>query len=201
MGSYLTVLAAADGSVVVQENLENADHAEGLEAPAPGAEHAVPVAFGFVGPTAWVSLAMIVFIGILLWKGVPKAIAGWLDKKIAEIKAQLDEAKKLRAEAEALRKEYADKIANAEKDAAAMLDHARNEADAIVARAEVDSKAMVERRKKMAEDKISAAERAALDELREKAARASAAAAAAIIKDRHDADADSSLVDRTIAAL
>ncbi len=201
MGSYLTVLAAADGSAVVEEHLENADHAEGLEAPAHGEEHAVPVAFGIVGPAAWVSLAMLVFIGILVWKGVPKAIASGLDKKIAEIKAQLDEAKKLRAEAEALRKEYADKIANAEKDAAAMLDHARNEADAIVAKAEVDSKAMVERRKKMAEDKISAAERAAIDELREKAARASAAAAAAIIKDRHDAGADSSLVDRTIAAL
>lgn len=201
MGSYLTVLAAADGSAVVEEHLENADKSEGLEAPAHGGEHAVPVAFGFVGPTAWVSLAMLVFIGILLWKGVPKAIAGGLDKKIAEIKAQLDEAKKLRAEAEALRKEYADKIANAEKDAAAMLDHARSEADAIVAKAEVDSKAMVERRKKMAEDKISAAERTAIEELREQAARASAAAAAAIIKDRYDAGADSSLVDRTISAL
>ncbi|WP_066552836.1 hypothetical protein [Croceicoccus bisphenolivorans] len=200
MSAILTVLAAADGSAVVEEHLDHAANLEGLEEEQHG-EHVEPVAFGFIGPFAWVSLAMLVFISILLWKGVPKLIAGGLDKKIAEIKSQLDEAKKLRGEAEALRNEYADKIANAEKDAAAMLEHARHEADAIVAKAEVDSKAMVERRKKMAEDKIAGAERAAIDELRQKAARASATAAAAIIAEKHDAGADSSLVDRTISAL
>lgn len=199
MANILTILAAADGSAVVAEHLENADKTEGLEHG--GAEHAQPVAFGFVGPSAWVSLAMLVFIGILVWKGVPKLITGGLDAKIAEIKAQLDDAKKLRAEAEALRKEYADKIANAERDAAAMLDHARNEASAIVAKADVDSTAMIARRSKMAEDKIAAAERAAIDELRDRAARASAAAAAKIIADKHDASADGALVDKAIAAL
>ncbi|AKM09681.1 F0F1 ATP synthase subunit B family protein [Croceicoccus naphthovorans] len=200
MSGFLTVLAATDGSAVVEEHLDNADHLEGLEEDH-GGEHAVPVAFGFIGPTAWVSLAMLTFIAILLWKGVPKLITGGLDKKIAEIKSQLDEAKTLRAEAEALRKEYADKIANAEKDAAAMLEHARSEADAIVAKAETDGKAMVERRKKMAEEKIAASERAAVEELRERAARASAAAAGAIIAEKHDASADGALVDRTISAL
>ncbi|WP_240654555.1 hypothetical protein [Croceicoccus ponticola] len=200
MTAFLTVLTAADGTMSVEEHLADADKLEGLEAEHQG-EHVEPVAFGFVGPGAWVSLAMLVFIGVLIWKGVPKVITGGLDRKIAEIKSQLDEAKKLRAEAEALRKEYADKIANAEKDAAAMLDHARTEADIIVAKAQVDSVTMVERRTKMAEDKIAAAERAAIDELRNNAARASTAAAASIIAQKHNADADRSLVDQTISAL
>ena len=106
-----------------------------------GAGHAAPVAFGIVGPAAWVSLAMLAFIGILVWKKVPSLIVGGLDTKIAEIKKQLEEAKALRAEAETLRKEYADKIANAEKDAVAMLDHAKVEADLICAKAEADTEA------------------------------------------------------------
>ena len=165
------------------------------------AGHAAPVAFGIVGPAAWVSLAMLAFIGILVWKKVPGLIAGGLDTKIAEIRKQLEEAKTLRAEAEALRKEYADKIANAEKDAAAMLDHAKVEAEQIVAKAEADSEAMIARRQKMAEDKIAAAERGAVDELRAKAANAAAAAARGLISEKHDAAADRKLVDEAISAI
>jgi F-type H+-transporting ATPase subunit b len=166
-----------------------------------GAEHVVPVAFGFVGPAAWVSLAMLVFIGILLWKGVPKLIAGGLDGKIAAIRAQLDEAKALRAEAEALRAEYATKIANAEKDAAAMITHAQGEAEAIVTKAQADATAMIGRREKMAQDKIGAAERGAVESLRAQAAAAAAEAARGLIAGRHGADADRKLVDSAIAGL
>lgn len=166
-----------------------------------GAAHATPVAFGIVGPAAWVSLAMLVFIGILVWKGVPKLITSGLDAKIAAIREQLDEAKKLRAEAEALRAEYAAKIAGAEKDAAAMVDHARAEAEAIVAKAEVDAKSMIERRERMAEDKIASAERGAIDELRNKAAAAAAEAARGLIAGKHGAEADRKLVDEAISGL
>src|SRR5690606_41240470 len=93
--------------------------------------HATPVAFGFIGPAAWVGLAMLVFIAILLWKGVPKLITRGLDAKIAAIREQLDEAKALRAEAEALRAEYAAKVANAEKDDAAIIHHDQDVAAAI----------------------------------------------------------------------
>lgn len=200
--AFLTVLAASDGTVAVEENIDHAASTEAMEEAHGAAEagHEGPSSFG-LGAGGWVGLSMLVFLAILAWKGVHKIIAGGLDKKIAEIKGQLDEAKKLRAEAEALRKEYADKIANAEKDAAAMLAHAQHEADAILAKAETDGKTMVERRKKMAEDKIAAAERAAIDELRDAAARASATAAGKLIAEKHDADADSALVDRTISAI
>lgn len=164
-------------------------------------EHVEPVAFGFIGPGAWVSLAMLVFIAILVWKGVPKLIAGGLDSKIAAIREQLDEAKKLRAEAEALRAEYAAKIAGAEKDAEAMLDHARHEAAAIVDKAQADSEAVIGRRERMAQDKIAGAERAAVDELRARAANAAAVAARSLIASRHDATADRRLVDQAITSL
>jgi len=200
MAEWTLILAAGAGEVAPGEDLHQVVESEGM-AEGHGGEHAAgPSSFG-LNAGGWVGLAMLAFLGILTWKGVHKAIVGGLDSKIAEIRKQLDEAKKLRAEAEALRKEYADKIASAEKDAEAMLAHARSEADAIVAKAEVDSKAMVERRKKMAEDKIAGAERAAIEELRARAARASAVAAGAIIADKHDASADASLVDQTISAL
>ena len=166
-----------------------------------GGAHAEPVAFGFVGPGAWVSLAMLVFIGVLVWKGVPKLITRGLDAKIAAIREQLEEAKKLRGEAEALRAEYAAKIANAEKDAAAMLDHAKVEAEAIVAKAEADTKDMIARRERMARDKIAAAERGAVDELRAKAALAATEAARDLIAAKHGVDADRALVDEAISSL
>lgn len=166
-----------------------------------GAEHVEPVAFGFIGPGAWVSLAMLVFIGVLLWKGVPRLITGGLDAKIAAIREQLDEAKKLRAEAEALREEYAAKIANAEKDAAAMIEHAKVEAEAIVAKAEADTKDVIARRERMAKDKIAAAERGAVDELRARAAVAATEAARGLIAAKHGVEADRKLVDDAISGL
>src|SRR5690606_39653582 len=166
-----------------------------------GADHATPVAFGFIGPTAWVSLAMLVFIGVLLWKGVPKMITGGLDASIAAIREQLNEARKLREEAEALRAEYAAKIANAEKDAAAMIDHAKVEAEAIVAKAASDARDVIARRERMARDKIAAAERGAVEELRAQAAAAATEAARGLIADRHGAEADRKLVDEAILSL
>jgi len=166
-----------------------------------GAEHAEPAAFGFITPGAWVALAMAVLLGVMLWKKVPAAIASGLDSSIAEIRKQLDEARQLRAEAEALRKEYADKIANAEKDAADMLAHARHEADAIVAKAQASTTDVIARRQKMAEDKISAAERAAIADLRARAAHAAAVAAGGLIAKHHGAGADKALVDEAIAGL
>lgn len=171
-----------------------------LAAGAEGAKAAQPTLLGFE-PYWWVSLSMAVLIAIFVWKKVPSMITGGLDNKIAEIKQQLDEAKNLRAEAEALRKEYADKIAGAEKDAEAMIEGAQSEADAIVEKAEADSKAMVERRKRMAEDKIAAAERDAIEDVRNRAALAATTASKVLIADKHDAKADGKLADEVIAGL
>ena len=149
----------------------------------------------------WVSIAMLVLIVIFVWKKVPALITGGLDNKIAEIKNQLDEAKELRREAETLRDEYAARIAAAEKDAERMMEGAQREADAILEKAQAESEAMVDRRKRMAEDKIAAAECDAIAVVRVAAVDAASAASKAIIADKHSADADRALADEVISSL
>ncbi len=151
--------------------------------------------------TLWVSVAMAIFIGILVWKKVPAMIAAGLDGKIAAIRAQLAEAETLRKEAEALKAEYAAKIAGAEAEAADMRARAEAEAATLVDKAKADATALIARRKKMAEDRIGAAEAAALAEVRGAAARAATEAAAALITAKHDAAADKAQVDKAIKAL
>ena len=171
-----------------------------LASMAPEIPPADPTAFG-LEPYQWVSVSMVVLIAIFIWKKVPGMITGGLDARIAAIREQLDEAKKLRAEAEELRDEYTRKIAGAEKDAEAMMDNARREADAIVAKAEADSTALVERRNRMAQDTIAAAEREAVQDVRNRAAMAAAAASRKLISEKHDAEADRQLADEVIAGL
>jgi len=76
----------------------------GTEA-APAGEHTTPSALGF-DATMLVALAMLVVLALAIWKKVPAMIAGALDKQIAGIKQQLDQATALRAEAEAIKSEY-----------------------------------------------------------------------------------------------
>lgn len=180
--------------------LDHADKAETLAEGTKELHHAEP-SFHGISPGMWVALAMLTLLIVMVWKKVPGLITSGLDNSIAQIRKQLDEAKALRAEAEALRKEYADKIAGAEKDAAAMIDHARHEADAIIAKAEADTTALIARREKMAEDKIAAAERGAVEDLRAKAAAAATQAARKLIAEKHGADADKALVDQAIATI
>lgn len=165
------------------------------------ATHAEPELWG-LAPFQWVSVSMLVLLLIAFFVAkVHKTIAGGLDGRIAAIREELDEAKRLRAEAEKLRDEYAAKIANAEGDAEAMLDNAKAEAEAILTRAEADSKELVERRKRMAQEKISAAEREAVADVRAKAASAAAAASRQLIGEKLDAKTDAKLADDLIAGI
>jgi F-type H+-transporting ATPase subunit b len=151
-----------------------------------------------LNPGGWVALAMVFVFAILIWKKVPGAIGRALDSKIALIREQLAEAESLRKEAEALKAEYEAKSASADKDREAMLERARHEADEIVAKAKTDAEALIDRRTRMAQDKIAAEERAAIEQLRSTAAEAAAKAAAKIIAERHDAATDAKLVDEAI---
>lgn len=170
------------------------------EAHGGAAPHEEPSAFGLTAPM-WISLAMIAVFAILIWKRVPALIGKALDKKIEGIREQLDEAAQLRAEAEALKAEYEARAAQAGAEAATMLERARAEADSIVSKAEADAASLVERRTRMAEDKIGAAERTALEEVRTRAAAAAAAAAETLIRDKLDARADKAMIDAAIAEL
>jgi len=162
---------------------------------------AEPASFGLITATGWVSIAMAIFIGILLWKKVPTLVAGMLDNKIAEISKQLKEAEGLRLEAEALKGEYEAKLAAAAKEAEEMRARADAEAQALVAKAKADATALIARRKQMAEERIAAAEANALAEVRTAAAQAATEAAAKLIAEKHDAATDKALVDKAIASV
>jgi F-type H+-transporting ATPase subunit b len=186
-------------------HLRQAIHEEGLEpvgtvAHEGVAPHSDPRALG-MDATAWVSLAMAVFIAILLVKKVPALIARGLDGKIATIRSQLDEAARLRAEAEALKAEYEKKLAGAAGEVEAMRARAQEDAAALIAAAKDNAAALVVRRQKMAEDRIGAAERAAVAAIRARTVKAATAAAATIIAAEHDAKADKALVDSAIKGL
>lgn len=197
------------GSQAVAHNLAEADKLEGLSSShnatteaAHGGEHAPdPAVFGYFNSTVVVSLAMAVFIIILLVKKVPGAIAGALDTKIEAIKAQLAEATKLRAEAEALKAEYNAKLAAFAKEAEEIRSQAEDEAKLITEKATADATDLIARRQKMAEDRIGAAERQAIASVRAKAVHAATVAAATLLAETHDAKADKSLIDDTIGKL
>ena len=197
--------AAAQHSAETPPNLDQAIHAEGMEpvgtvAHEGVAPHTDPKAVG-MDATAWVSLAMAVFIAILLFKKVPALIGGVLDGRIAQIKEQLAEASKLRAEADALKAEYEAKLVAAVGEADAMRKSAEHEAQTLIADAKVNAEALIVRRQKMAEDKIGAAERTAVAAIRTRAVNAATAAAASLIAQGHDAKADKALVDGAIGRL
>jgi F-type H+-transporting ATPase subunit b len=167
---------------------------------APAGAHAEPTAFG-LAPPAWISLAMIVVVAIIIWKKVPTAIAKALDSKIDVIRQQLAEAEQLRKDAEALKAEYAAKSAAADSEAATIVERARHEADAILAQARENAEALVQRRQRIAEGKIAAEERAAVEQLRATAAEAARQAAARLIRERHDAASDEALVADAIRSI
>ncbi|MGV1683193.1 F0F1 ATP synthase subunit B family protein [Sphingopyxis sp. NJF-3] len=167
---------------------------------AAGAAHGGGAGF-LSSPSWWVALAMTIFLLVLVWKKAPAGLGAMLDKRIAEIRTQLDEAEQLRLDAESLKAEYEAKLADATREAEEMRARANAEAEALVAKAKADATALIARRKQMAEDRIAAAEAGALAEVRTAAAKAATDAAATLIAAKHDAKADKALVDQAIAAV
>ena len=173
---------------------------EFLAAAAEANEEVEPTAFG-ITPGGYVALAMIVVLLIMVRAGVPKMIAAALDAKIAGIKHQLDTAAQLRAEAEALKAEYEAKAKAADADIAAMKAGAQRQADEIVAKTADDATKLIARHQAMSEAKIAGAERAAIAEIRQRAASAATSAARELIAGQVDAKADARLVDEAIAGI
>lgn len=174
----------------------NATHAE-----VNAAEHAPAPNVAGLDATWFVAAAMVAVILLALWKKVPALINNGLDAKIAQIRAQLDEAKALRTEAEALRAEYQAKAASADADAKAMREQAARDAAQVVADAEREAAETVARRTRLSEERIRAAEQGAIADIRARAAAATSRAAEALIVQRHDATSDRAMVDRAISSL
>ncbi|HWV42227.1 ATP F0F1 synthase subunit B [Pseudorhodoplanes sp.] len=129
----------------------------------------------------WVAVAFLIFLGGLLYVGVHKTISNTLDKRSSRIQAELEEAAKLKSEALALLAEYKQKTANAEQEAAAIIESAKADAERLAAEAHAKLEDFVSRRTKMAETKIAQAEAQALAEVRSIAADVAASAAEKVL--------------------
>src|ERR1700732_2208654 len=91
----------------------------------------------FADPEFWVLLAVVVF-AIMVWKPARRAVVGSLDERATRIRGELEEARKLRDEAEQLLADYRQKEREAAADAQAIIAHARDEAERIAAQAARD---------------------------------------------------------------
>jgi F-type H+-transporting ATPase subunit b len=132
-------------------------------------------------PETWVAAAFVIFIGILVWFGVPNMAVNWLDGRSARIKAELDEARRLRQEAEAVLAQYRRKQKEAEQEVEAIIRNARSEAERLAAEARTKVEDFVARRTRMAETRIAQAEAQALADVRAAAADAAVAAAEKVL--------------------
>ncbi len=169
---------------------------------APGSEHHEEALLLGQGAEFYVYVSMTIFfvLAIVLGK-LPQRIAGALDDRIAGVKRQLDEARALRGEAEALLVDANARRDAATRDADAIVARARSEASELVATAEKNATLTIERRTAAAEAKIAAAERSAEAELRADVARRVTAAAATLIAANTDKTLASKLADDAIAGL
>jgi F-type H+-transporting ATPase subunit b len=129
----------------------------------------------------WVAIAFLFFIGLLVYLGVHRKLLDALDQRQTRIKSELDEAKRLREEAETLLAELERKGREAETEAQAIISGAMAEAERIAAEAKARIEELVMRRTKIAEGKIVQAEVQAVADVRSAAAEAAAAAAAKIL--------------------
>jgi len=129
----------------------------------------------------WVAIAFVVFIGLLAYLGVHKKITEALDHRRDRIKADLDEARRLKDEAMALLAQYQRKRQQAENEAQSIITEAKAEAERLAAEAKVKAEEFVTRRTKLAEQKIAQAEAQAVAEVRSAAAEAAVAAAEKIL--------------------
>lgn len=155
----------------------------------------------FADTTFWVGVGFLIFIGILVWKKVPVMIAAALDDRAAKIRSDLDQAAKLREDAQALYADYQRKQRDALKEAEEIVAHARAEAERMARQAEIDLKAQIERRKAMAEAKIAQAEQAAIKDVRAAAADLAISAARRIILDELKGPKADALVEGAIGEL
>ena len=161
-------------------------------------EHAHPTLLA--DPKTWVGIAFLVFF-LIFGAKIGKALNAMLDRRSAAIRAELEEAARLRTEAEAML-----------RSAQARREAALREAEEVLARARVDAARLTEaarqeaehaslRRERLALDRIAAAEKAAVTQVRQAAADIASRAAGQVIANGFGAEADATLVNQAISGL
>lgn len=154
----------------------------------------------FTEPRTWVAIAFILFF-VLFGRKLWSALTGMLDERGAKVRAELDEAARLRSEAEAMLRDAEQRRAQALAEAKALIEGAQVEAARVSAAAMAEAEASARRREQMAVDRIAAAEKAAVDEVRLTAAEVATVAARQVIAEGLSADADARLIDHAIMQL
>jgi len=149
----------------------------------------------------WVTLAFIVFLGLLAYVGVPKLVTKALDERATRIKAELDEARKLKDEAAQLLADYQRKRHEAEGEAQEIVAGAKAEAERLAIEAKARIEEFVARRTKMAETKIAQAEAQAAADVRAAAADAAVAAAERILAQQTKGELANELIAKGIEDL
>ena len=148
----------------------------------------------------WVAVAFVIFVGVLLRFGSGRGIAA-LDKRAADIKNELDEAIRLREEAQELLASYQRKQSDAEKEAADIIAHAEAEAGRLRAEAEEELTTTISRRTDAALAKIGQVEAQALAQVRETAVDIAVSAARKMLTDNLDETRGDVLIDDAIGEL
>jgi F-type H+-transporting ATPase subunit b len=150
-------------------------------------------------PEFWVAVAFVLFIGVLIYVGAHKKITDALDHRSARIKAELDEARRLREEAAKLLADYQSKQNEAEREAEAIVAEAKAEAGRVAAEARVKMEEFVARRTKLAEAKIGQAEAQAVADVRAAAADAAVTAAEKVLRETAKGKVGDDLIAKGIA--
>ena len=160
-----------------------------------------PHLYDLANAELWVAVGLILFFVIVVVAKVPALVAGILDAKAAKIQSDLDEAARLRAEAEAMLAQIRREKAEAEQQAKAMLQAAEEEAARLEVEAEERLAESIARREQLAERRIAQAEAQATAEVKAAAADQAAAAAERILAARVASGAEDPLLDQAIGQI
>jgi F-type H+-transporting ATPase subunit b len=152
-------------------------------------------------PEYWVLVAFLIFLGMLWKAGVPGQIGKALDDRASEIRNELDQARRLREEAQTLLADYQRKHREAESEAKSIVETAKREAETLAADTRKSLAEAVERRTKLAEEKIARAEAQAVAEVRTTAVDSAMAAAHRILAGKSSGPVGAKLVDEAIRDL
>ena len=153
----------------------------------------------FAQPETWVAIAFILLMVLFAYLGIHKTVLTALDHRSQRIRAELDDAKRLKEEAAKLLGEYQTRRASAEREAEEIVANARSEAERIATEAKAKMEDFVARRTRLAETKIGQAEVQALADVRAAAADAAVAAAEKILRDTAKGPVADGLIAQGIA--
>ncbi len=150
-------------------------------------------------PEFWVLISFIGFVAMMMYFGVPGIVTKALDARADAIRKELDDARKLREEAQQLLSDYQKKSREAEEEAKSIIDTARREAENLAAETKKSLAEQVARRSKLAEEKIARAEQQALAEVRGSAIDAAMSAAEKILAGRLQGTSQDALIAQSLA--